>query len=89
MITETCVYLPVSVRLVWVRVQVWPVRAHEDGAVLGSPRKGLYSHKLIFSGTSLIVELGVCLPAQGTRVPSLLQEDPTCQRAAEPVHRNY
>ena len=63
--------------------------SREDGAVLGSPRKGPYSRKLIFSGTSLVIELGVRLPVQGTWIPSLLQEDPTCQRAAEPMHRNY
>ena len=71
------------------QVQVWPVRAREDGAVLGSPRKGPYSHKLIFSGTSLDTELGVHLPVQGTQVPSLLQEDPTCRRAAESMRCNY
>ena len=63
--------------------------SREDGAVLGSPRKGPYSRKLIFSGTSLVIELGVRLPVQGTWIPSLLQEDPTCQRAAELMHRNY
>ena len=26
-----------------------------------------------------------CLPMQGTRVPSLLQEDPTCPGATKPV----
>ena len=29
------------------------------------------------------------LPVQGTWVPSLAQEDPTCCRAAKSMHRNY
>ena len=41
-------------------------------------------------GTSLVVQwLRICLPMQGTRVPSLVQEDPTCCRATKPVHHNY
>ena len=43
-----------------------------------------------FEGTPLVVQwLGICLPMQGTRVRSLVQEDPTCRRAAKPVHHNY
>ena len=41
-------------------------------------------------GTSLVVQwLRQCLPGQGTWVRSLVQEDPTCLRAAKPVHHNY
>ena len=29
------------------------------------------------------------LPMQGTRVPALLREDPTCCRATKPMHHNY
>ena len=37
-------------------------------------------------GASLVAQwLGVCLPMQGTRVLSLVREDPTCRGAAEPV----
>ena len=32
--------------------------------------------------------LGICLPMQGTRVGALVQEDPTCHRAAKPVRHN-
>ena len=31
----------------------------------------------------------ICLPMQGTGVRSLIQEDPTCCKATEPVHYNY
>ena len=33
--------------------------------------------------------MGVCLPVQGTWVQALVQEDPTCCRAARPMHHNY
>ena len=33
--------------------------------------------------------LRICLPMQGTRVQSLVQEDPTCHGATEPVRHNY
>ena len=39
---------------------------------------------------SLVVQwLRIHLPMQGTRVQALVWEDPTCRRAAKPVHRNY
>ena len=39
--------------------------------------------------TSLVVQwMGVRLPVQGTRGQSLVWEDPTCRRAAEPEHRH-
>ena len=38
-------------------------------------------------GTSLVVQwLRIRLPMQGTRVRSLVREDPTCCRATKPVH---
>ena len=41
-------------------------------------------------GTSLVVQwLGVRLPVQRTQVRSLVQEDPTCRRAAKPMCHNY
>ena len=40
--------------------------------------------------TSLVAQwLRICLPMQGTRVPALVQEDPTCRRATRPVSHNY
>ena len=42
------------------------------------------------SGASLVVQwLRIHLPMQGTRVWSLVQEDPTCCGATKPVHHNY
>ena len=41
-------------------------------------------------GTSLVAQwLRIHLPMQGTRVRSLVLEDPTCGRATKPMHRNY
>ena len=31
----------------------------------------------------------ICLPMQGTQIQSLIQEDPTCLGATEPMHHNY
>ena len=47
--------------------------------------------KRITLGTSLVAQwLRICLPMQGTRVQSLVREDPTCHSGAtEPVHHNY
>ena len=40
--------------------------------------------------TCLVVQwLRICLPRQGTRVRSLVQEDPTCRGATKPTHHNY
>ena len=41
-------------------------------------------------GTSLVAHwLRIRLPMQGTRVRSLVWEDPTCRRATKPVRHNY
>ena len=41
-------------------------------------------------GLSLVVQwLRFRLPTQGTRVQSLVQEDPTCHGATKPVCYNY
>ena len=41
-------------------------------------------------GDLLVVQwLRICLPMQGTRVRSLVWEDPTCRRATKPVRHNY
>ena len=40
--------------------------------------------------TSLVVQwLRIHLPMHGTRVQSLVQEDPTCCGATKPVRHNY
>ena len=44
----------------------------------------------IAMGTSLVAQwLRRRLPVQGTGVWSLVRDDPTCRRAAKPVHHNY
>ena len=41
-------------------------------------------------GASLVAQwLRICLPMQGTRVRTLVWEDPTCRRATRPVSHNY
>ena len=50
----------------------------------------LFSSWLVFVRTSLVVQwLIICLPVQGTPVPSLVHEDPTCHGATKPVFPNY
>ena len=45
---------------------------------------------IVYTGASLVAPwLRIRLPVQGTRVRSLVQEDPTCCRATKPVHHNY
>ena len=42
------------------------------------------------SGASLLAQwLRICLPMQGTRVQTLVWEDPTCRGATGPVSHNY
>ena len=44
----------------------------------------------VFWGASLVAQwLRICLPMQGTRVQSLVREDPTCCGATKPVRHNY
>ena len=41
-------------------------------------------------GTSLVVQwLRIHVPMQGTRIRSLVQEDPTCHGATKPVRHNH
>ena len=50
----------------------------------------LSSTKKTCCGTSLVEQwLRIRLPMQGTRVWSLVQEDPTCHRGSKPVRHNY
>ena len=47
-------------------------------------------YKNLFPGTSLVAQwLRIRLPMQGTRVPSLVREDPTCCGATKPTNHNY
>ena len=46
--------------------------------------------KNVPAGASLVAQwLRIRLPRQGTRVPALVREDPTCRGAAKPVRHNY
>ena len=46
--------------------------------------------KMGVCGASLVAQwLRIRLPMQGTRVRSLVREDPTCRGATKPVHHNY
>ena len=51
------------------------------------------THKACFKRyqwASLVVQwLRICLPTKGTRVWSLVQQDPTCRRAPKPMHCSY
>ena len=51
----------------------------------------LVSHNLNYlMEISLVVQwLRIQLPMQGTWVPSLVREDPTCCEATKPMHHNY
>ena len=57
----------------------------EDRGASRAERKGT---KKTETGACLVVQwLRIHLPMQGTQVQSLSQEDPTCLRAAKPVHQ--
>ena len=61
---------------------------HSTYALSSWPPKGpLYNADL---GTFEVVQwLRICLPMQGTQVPSLVWEYPTCRRATKPMGHNY
>ena len=70
------------------------IRVNLEGTGVGQ-EKGItfWTERFIINsaeGTSLVVQwLRIRLPIQGTRVQSLVQEDPTCRGATKPVHHNY
>ena len=48
-----------------------------------------YLKKINSQGASLVAQwLRICLPMQGTRVPALVWEDPTCHGATGHVSHN-
>ena len=50
----------------------------------------IFQHQELFPRTSLGVQwLRICLLMQGIQVQFLIQEDPTCHRATQLMHRNY
>ena len=57
---------------------------------LGQSDQEATSLKKAYLGASLVAQwLRIRLPMQGTRVPSLVREDPTCRGAAKSVRHNY
>ena len=77
-----------------IQIEEWTVQQ-------GKPEKNVndYTELICFrithykrqpSEIPLVVQwLRICLPMQGSRVQSLVQKDPTCLGAAEPVSHNY
>ena len=47
------------------------------------------TQKLLYRAFLVVQSLGVHLPMQGKQFQILVWEDPTCHRAAGPVHHNY
>ena len=63
---------------------------HPEPLSAGYCTPGILLDKNLQKRTSLVAQwLRIRLPMQGTRVRSLVQEDPTCRRATKPVHHNY
>ena len=67
-----------------------PHRELELPTSLRSPRHFQMSQKKVHLWTSRMAQwLGIHLPMQGTRVWSLVREDPTCRGATKPVRHSY
>ena len=65
-----------------IRALLLTINSAATGKLLCQERKN--------QGASLVVQwLRVLMPMQGTRVRSLVWEDPECCRAPEPVRHNY
>ena len=55
-----------------------------------SPHTCQNGHMKKTKGTSLVAQwLRIHLPMQGTQVPALVREDPTCRGATKPMRHNY
>ena len=48
-----------------------------------------YIYKYMNRASLVVQWIRIRLPMQGTWVRALVREDPTCCRAAKPVHHNY
>ena len=58
--------------------------------IMGQILRNGIAHLNGMTGTSLVAQwLRICLPVQGTRVRSLVWEDPTCHGATKPVRHDY
>ena len=83
-LADTLAWRPIAV---WHRsLDLWAVVFHLPLSVLQPQLYPSFYH--IFRASWLVHWLRVRLPVQGTRVQSLVQEDPTCLGAAEPRRCN-
>ena len=56
----------------------------------GGTTESVKEQEMKWTGTSLVAQwLRIRLPMQGTRVQSLVWEDPTCHVQTKPVHHDY
>ena len=63
---------------------------HSTAGLRASATAQDFSSEIQILETSLVAQwMRIHLPVQGTRVPSLVPEDPTCCGATKSVHRNY
>ena len=75
-------------------VKTSPSKAGGKGSIPGGGARNPHAsgpiNENIKWGASLVAQwFRIRLPMQGTRVQSLVQEDPTCRRATKPVRHNY
>ena len=66
-------------------VRIWDSWAPSAGQQQQGPIRWKQAGQVFLCGSLM----RVCLPKQKTWVWSLIQEDPTCHRATEPVRHNY
>ena len=71
-----------------------PVKQKVRSAATGEEKECSTFHsvskKVTVIGTSLMAQwIRIHRPMQGTRIQSLVQEDPTCRGATKPVRHNY
>ena len=66
------------------------LKPSKDCILLKKNKKQKQKKKISLIGTFLVAQwLRIRLPMQGTRVQSLVWEDPTCCGATKPVRHNY
>ena len=59
-------------------------------SLISTSNLAFLSIKKCHQWASLVAQwLRISLPMQGTRVRTLVQEDPTCCEATKPVHHNF
>ena len=67
-----------------------PPETHSTAGLQASATTQDFSSEIQILETSLVAQrMRIHLPVQGSRVPSLVPEDPTCCGATKPVHYKY